>query len=164
MYLLADTRVTASCSDADAFAFTADLENFPHWFPGVESVTAADDLAPETPGKRYAENITVPFRGTATISLHVREACPPARLVTEGNLPILRPRMEIDIHAIDAEHCAIRWRMYSRADARVLRWTLLPLAAAVMRRRARVGLRNLARHLDTSSGISEPMNPSAPKV
>lgn len=81
-----------------------------------------------------------------------------------SNLPILRPRMEIDIHAIDAEHCAIRWRMYSRADARVLRWTLLPLAAAVMRRRARVGLRNLARHLDTSSGISEPMNPSAPKV
>ncbi|APE33601.1 hypothetical protein BOX37_06040 [Nocardia mangyaensis] len=152
MYLLADTEKAVPCSITDAFAYVSDLENFARWFPGVEMVTADDELPAGVVGKRYLETVTLPTGRRTTIPLRVREACAPVRLVTEGSFALLLPRMEIDLSPLDAEHCVIRWRMYSRVGTRLLRWTLLPVAAITMQRRAQVGLRNLAQLLGTDRG------------
>ncbi|MFC8381720.1 SRPBCC family protein [Nocardia sp. NPDC057272] len=152
MYLLADTETTLPCSITDAFDYVADLENFARWFPGVESITATDELAVGVVGKSYLETVILPIGATLTIPVHVCEACAPVRLATEGNLALLRPRMEIDLSPVDAEHCVIRWRMYSRVGTRLLQWTLLPVIAIIMQRRAKIGLRNLAQLLGADRG------------
>ncbi|MEV0685342.1 SRPBCC family protein [Nocardia sp. NPDC050378] len=143
MHLLADSETTLPCSIMAVFTYVADLENFARWFPGVEAVTAADELPPGVVGKHYLERGTLPTGRTVAISLRVLEACPPVRLVTERDLALLLPCMELDLEGVDAENCVIRWRMYSRQRNRLLRWTLLPMAARTIRRRAQAGLRNL---------------------
>ncbi|MFC4127943.1 SRPBCC family protein [Nocardia rhizosphaerae] len=160
MYLLADATVTAPCPSADAFAYIADLETFADWFPGVRSVSSTDALPPATVGKRYLETVALPGGRTRRIPLVVCAAAAPHRLVTEGALPLLRPRMVIDISARGTDRCTIRWRMYSRAGNPLLRWTVVAAAAVVLRRRARRALRTLAGRLDDQgSPIRSPAQP-----
>ncbi|MET8776705.1 SRPBCC family protein [Nocardia sp. NPDC004654] len=151
MYLLASAETTVSCSCARAFAYAADLENFAEWFPGVLGITAHNDLSFYEPGKQYLETVAVPLRGRRQVLIRIEEANPPHRLVTEGNLPLLLPRMEIDLESAGPETCTIRWRMFSRKDNPVARWLVLPLARRTMRGRADAALRNLARRLDDAS-------------
>ena len=73
-----------------------------------------------------------------------------ARL-TEGDLPVLLPRMEIDFHGVRQNHCEVRWRMLSRSENVLIRYTVLPLARWLMGRRAKAGLRTLKRRLEDSA-------------
>lgn len=148
MYLLASSVVTVACSSARAFGYAADLENFGDWFPGVIAVVAHDELPVATPGKQYAETVAVPLRGRRAVGISVVEADSPRRLVTEGNLPLLLPRMEIEVLDIGESSCEVRWRMYSRNETAVPRLAVLPLARWLMGRRAIAGLRNLKQRVE----------------
>ncbi|MCP2292122.1 SRPBCC family protein [Nocardia amikacinitolerans] len=148
MYLLAGAETTVSCSCARAFAYAADLENFADWFPGVLGITPHNDLPFDEPGKQYLETVAVPLRGRRRVLIRVEEASPPRRLVTEGNMPFLLPRMEIGFESTGPETCTIHWRMFCRTDSPAVRLIALPLARRTMRRRADAALRNLARRLD----------------
>ena len=151
MHLLASSVVTIACSRTKAFDYAADLENFIDWFPGVIGIVADDELPFATPGKQYVETVAVPLRGKRTVRIWVVEAASPKRLVTEGDLPLLLPRMEIEVDDIGENSCEVRWRMLSRNEIVLVRFAVLPVARWLMGRRATAGLRNLKRRLEGSA-------------
>jgi hypothetical protein len=148
MYLLADAVVTVECSRAKAFDYAANLENFVDWFPGVVSIVASDELSAAAIGKKYSETVSVPLRGKRSVMIRVTDAMAPQRLVTEGDLRPLLPRMEMEFVDAGPNTCEVRWRMLSRNENGVAGRTVLPVAGWVMRRRAKIGLRNLKLLLD----------------
>lgn len=148
MRLLTSAVITIGCSSTKAFDYAADLKNFGDWFPAVINLVAEDDVAFTTPGKRYTETVAVPLRGERAVRIVVVEAEIPVRLVTEGDLPLVLPRMEIEFSAVGEKSCEVRWRMLSRNETALARFTIVPFAGWLMGRRARAGLRNLKRLLD----------------
>lgn len=150
MHLLASASVVIRCPQGRAFDFVANLENFPRWFPGVLHVRPSDSLPHATPGKRYEETLVTALRGTTSVVIRVMEGHAPRRLVTEGTLPLLMPRMEIEVEDAGPAGCELHWRMLSRNTAPVVRWTVLPLAARVMQRRAQAAMPRLKRLLEAS--------------
>lgn len=151
MYELASETTVVACAREAAFDYAADLENFVDWFPGVLGIVSADQQPFGTVGKLYLETVAVPLLGRRTVPIRVVDVDPPCRLITEGELPLLLPRMEIEFRAAGADACEITWRMVSRNDGRFARVTVLPLAARLMQRRARAGLVALARHLGVTT-------------
>lgn len=143
MYLLADACATMPCSPQDAFAFAADLAHFPAWFPGVARVVSSDGLAFDAVGKRYTETLALSARRPAQVQIRVVDVTPGVCLVTEGTLPLIRPRMEMRFRSSPGGQCVVHWQMFSRSTSPLARWTLLPFARRVMTRRARLGLQNL---------------------
>lgn len=151
MYLLTENSVEIACPVEAAYEYACNLERFGEWFPGVIAIESANALEHATVGKTYLETVSVPLRGSRKIGITVVAAEPNRLLVTEGTLPALLPRMEIRFHAIAADACRIDWRMFSRKDGLLSRVTLLPLARRVMRKRAAIGMRRLARALENSN-------------
>ena len=148
MYPLASSTVVVDCPRARAFDYAADLENFGEWFPGVIAIVAQDELSFTTVGKAYSETVAVPLRGTRQVLIQVVDVEASRRLVTEGDLPFLLPRMEIEFRAVGVGACEVRWGMFSRNDGALTRLFLLPVAGWLMRRRANRGLGNLKRRLE----------------
>lgn len=143
MYLLAHSSIVIACPQQRAFDYAADLENFPQWFPGVLEITADDALPVATPGKQYRETVVVPMRGRQSVLIRVTESSRPHRLVTEGSLAVLRPRMEIGVECLGADVCRVSWRMASRNVRGWARFVVLPVARRVLTTRAEIGLRRL---------------------
>jgi hypothetical protein len=143
MYLLADAVVTVECSREKAFDYAANLENFANWFPGVVSIVASDDLSAAAIDKKYLETVSVPLRGKRSVMIRVTDATAPRRLVTEGDLRPLLPRMEMELVDAGQNACEVRWRMLSRNENGLAGCTVVPIAGWVMRRRAKIGLLNL---------------------
>lgn len=150
MYLLAHATTILECPPEAAFRYAANLENFAQWFPGVIRVHAADDLPFDAVGKQYREIVAAPWRGQRTVRLRVVDVAAPARIVTEGALPALLPRMEIRFQGAGPGRCEVDWRMFSRTTGRVRRWTLLPLVRRLMTRRARAAMQRLKRQLESA--------------
>jgi hypothetical protein len=148
MYLLAQAAVAIACPQRVAFDYAANLENFPTWFPGVLRVTATDGLPFDTVGKQYREEFAQPLQGRGVVAIRVVEVEAGARIVTEGTLASVLPRMEIVCRETAPGECEVRWRMFSRRTAGWSRFIVLPLARRLMTRRAREGLRALKRHLE----------------
>jgi hypothetical protein len=153
MHLLASSVVTIARSCTKAFDYAADLENFADWFPGVIGIVAHNELPFAMPGKQYVETVAVPLRGRRTVLIRVVDASTPMRVVTEGDLPPLLPRMEIEFHDRGPDSCEISWRMLSRNENVLVRYTVLPLAGWLMGRRATTGLRNLKWRLEGSDSV-----------
>lgn len=151
MYPLASSAVTVDCPRAQAFAYAADLENFGDWFPGVIAIVGQDELSFATVGKTYQETVAVPLRGKRQVLIVVVEVEASRRLATEGDLPFLLPRMEIEFSDVGPDTCEVRWRMYSRSDSALTRHVLLPVAGQLMRRRATRGLDRLKRNLEAKA-------------
>lgn len=148
MHLLASAVVTIACSRAKAFDYAANLVNFADWFPGVNSVAAHNELPFATAGKQYVETAAMPLRGKRSVLIRVIDARAPHRVITEGDLAPLLPRMEIEFRDVASNNCEVSWRMLSRNENFLIRWTMLPFAGWVMGRRARSGLRNLKQRLE----------------
>ncbi|MBF6299125.1 SRPBCC family protein [Nocardia amamiensis] len=157
MFLLASAEAIVRCSREKTFAYAADLENFAEWFPGVLSVVSHDELPFAESGKLYLETVAVPLRGRRQVLIRVAEATPSRRLVTEGELPLLQPRMEIEFLDAGPDACEVHWRMFSRNKRSLPRWTIFPIARRVMTMRARTALRNLRWRLedDAARGVTE---------
>ena len=73
---------------------------------------------------------------------------PPQWLITEGDLSIVMPRMEIRITEPSPEVCTVQWRMLSRNSNILARLVVLPLARNVMAKRASTGLDRLKELLE----------------
>jgi hypothetical protein len=149
MYLLAHTTTFIECPRELAFRYAANLENFAEWFPGVIRVAAANDLPFDARGKQYRETVAVPLRGQRPVSLQVVDVAAPARIVTEGSLPTLLPRMEIVFREAGPGRCEVDWQMHSRSTSGLARWTLLPLARHLMTQRARAAMQRLKTRLES---------------
>lgn len=148
MYLLASTSAVVECPRALVFDYATDLTHFAQWFPGVLEVKSRDELAHATVGKEYEETVLLPGRARQAITLRVAEAEPPRKFVTEGALPLLLPRMEIEFEDAGPHACRLHWRMFSRNTSLAARWTVLPLARLGMQKRADAAMRRLKRVLD----------------
>lgn len=148
MVLLAQALVRIACSRDAAFAYAANLEHFPAWFPGVDRMVSANDLAFDAVGKTYVETVAMPLGRRRLVPLKVVEAEPGSRIVTQGQFPVIRPRMEMNFRALDAAHCEVEWRMFSRSSHLIVHWVLLPLARRLMMRRAQEGLQALRWRLE----------------
>lgn len=148
MYLVASASVVIECPRARAFDYATNLTNFAEWFPAVVEVTSRDNVAPATVGKQYEETFVLPLRGRRSVAIRVIEVDPARRIVTEGALSLLRPRMEIDFKDAGFNACEVQWRMLSRNSALLARWTVLPLARQVMQKRADAAMRRLKNILE----------------
>lgn len=148
MYLLAHTATFIECPRDVAFNYAANLENFAEWFPGVIQIAAANSLPFDAVGKQYRETVAVPLRGQRPVLLRVVEVMTPSRIVTEGALPTVLPRMEIEFREAGPDKCEVDWRMFSRTTSGLARWTILPFARRLMTRRARAGMRRLSHRLE----------------
>ena len=152
MYLLADAAVDIACSAADAFNYACDLENFSDWFPGVINVVAHNDVAFSERGREYRETVDVPLRGRRSVGIRVVDAEAPHRLITEGDLSIVMPRMEIHITQSSPQACTLQWRMLSRNRNRnrnaLARLVVLPIVRTVMTKRAATGMQRLKERLE----------------
>ena len=148
MYLLTENTAEIACPVSVAYEYITNLETFGEWFPGVIAIESANELAHAAPGKTYLETVSIPMRGTRKVAITAVAAEPHKLFVTEGKLPPLMPRMEIQFHAIDSNACRVVWRMFSRNDQFLARITFLPLASRVMRKRAAIGMQRLAKVLE----------------
>src|SRR3989338_3223820 len=131
MHLLTEQTTAVACSVQAAYRYASNLERFGEWFPGVIAIESANNLDHAMPGKEYLETVAIPFRGTRKVKLRVKEAEQDKLLVTEGALAPLMPRMEISFQSAGAESCQITWRMFSRNNGSLARFTLVPLARSV---------------------------------
>ncbi|UGT66019.1 SRPBCC family protein [Nocardia gipuzkoensis] len=157
MFPIAGADTVVACSPEKAFAYAANLENFAAWFPGVISIDSDDELPFTAVGKHYRETVAVPLRGRREVRIKVVEVgASRRRLVTEGRLPLLLPRMEMEFLDAGPHACEVRWRMFSRNTRALPRWTVLPLARFVIRRRAESALRNLRQRLEGAAPPSGP--------
>ncbi|WOB09859.1 SRPBCC family protein [Piscinibacter gummiphilus] len=148
MYLLAQAAVVVECPQRVAFDYAANLVNFPAWFPGVLRMTTTDGLPFDTVGKQYREEFAQPMRGRGVVAIRVVEVEPGTRIVTEGTLASVLPRMEIVCRQTAPGACEVVWRMFSRRTTGWSRFIVLPLARRLMTRRARQGLQVLKQHLE----------------
>lgn len=148
MHLLTEQRTTIRRPVHEVFAYLADMENFAAWFPGVTAISEADDLPLHTVGKEYLETVRIPLRGKRRIRLKVKELSEDHRFVTEGKLPPIMPRMEIDFCKESAGATTILWRMYSRNNSLLFRVIFLPLVRKVMQPRAVLGMQRLKKILE----------------
>lgn len=154
MYLLAQAAVVINCPQHVAFAYAANLENFPSWFPGVLLVTASNDLPFDSVGKLYREEFQAPMRGRRSVMVQVVDAASPSRIVTEGTLASILPRMEIGFRETAPGACEVDWRMFSRRSTGLTRWLLLPIARRLMTLRARQGVQRLKLRLEAQQAAS----------
>jgi hypothetical protein len=82
------------------------------------------------------------------VPIRVVDAEAPRWLVTEGDLMIVMPRMEIRITESSSRQCTVHWRMFSRNSGGLARVLVLPLARRLMRRRAATGVEHLKQRLE----------------
>jgi hypothetical protein len=149
MHLLAEKTVHIQQNALDVFAYVSNMENFGDWFPGVISIESSNALDHGQPGKQYLETVLVPLRGRRQITLEVREVREGHFFATEGRLPPLMPRMEIELRGVAAGSCDLTWRMFSRSDNAIVKYALLPLAKRLMEKRAALGVAALKKHMES---------------
>lgn len=159
MYYLLSSRSIDIAAPAEAvFAYAANLENFPNWFPGALSIQAMDSAEVDEIGKTYSEIVALPFGRRVKVTIRVEEAERPVHIATEGNYRMLLPRMEMDLKNIGEGCSRIEWRMYSRRTDIIVK-LLLPVFRFVVRSRSRLALVQLKAQLESaierkSTGLS----------
>ncbi len=141
MHKLAKNRIIVEKGVDEVFNYAANLENFSAWFPGVVSITSANNLKFMEKGKKYRENFSS-LGSQKKVIIEVKHCSMREQLITESEfLPIL-PRMEIAFQKLDVNRTEVIWSMFSRNSR--LPWLLfLPLAKWIMHSRSKKGLRRL---------------------
>lgn len=142
MIALARAQAQLARSAAEVFAYVADLRHFGGWFPGVLAIEARHPGGEPGPDAVYRETVRLPLRGATAVGIRVREFVPGQRLVTEGDLAPVWPRMQIEVRAQAADRCALSWQMHSRSHRASIR-LLSPLLRRVMQRRGDAAMTQL---------------------
>lgn len=143
MILLAQAETAISATAAQAFHLLSNMERFQAWFPAVVSIESANGLRHGEVGKKYLETVVVPLTGKRKIELTVVDAVENQRFVTEGDFRPLLPRMEISISETEHHQIRVHWAMYSRSTHWAVRLLVLPMAKAVLQKRANVAAKRL---------------------
>ena len=142
MIELARAEAQLASSAAEVFAYVSDLRHFGDWFPGVLAIEAAHPGGEPGAEAHYRETVRLPLRGATSVAIRVEEFVPGQRLVTEGDLAPVWPRMQIEVRAREATCCELSWQMHSRSPRATLR-LLSPLLRRVMQRRADRAMKQL---------------------
>jgi uncharacterized protein YndB with AHSA1/START domain len=148
MHLLTEKTVHIQRPALAVFAYVTNMEKFGEWFPGVISIQSANALQHGQPGKRYLETVAMPFGRTRDITVEVREVRGQHFFATEGRFAPLMPRMELTVDATAESTCTFTYRVFSRSNSGIVRYTLLPLARRVMGKRAALGAAALKKRLE----------------
>lgn len=151
MHLLTEKTVHIQRPALAVFAYVTNMEKFGEWFPGVIAIRSANALPHGQPGKQYLETVSVPLRGTRQITVEVREVRGQHFFATEGRFAPLMPRMELTVDATAQNTCTFTYRVFSRSNSLIARYTLLPLARQVMGTRAAVGVAALKQRLEAGT-------------
>lgn len=141
MILLASALTQLASRADEVFAYVADLRHFGEWFPGVLAIEAAHPGGAPGPEAQYRETVRLPLRGATAVGIRVSEFVPGQRLVTEGDLAPVWPRMQIDVHALAGDRCELNWQMQSRGRGPIR--LLSPLLRRLMQRRADAAMSRL---------------------
>lgn len=96
------------------FTFVSNHENYKRWYPGIESVTSADDAPHGAPGKTYLETLQMPGGRLKTISIVTVTSDAPRLFMTEGDFPALMPRMTFELEPSEDGGTRIDWKFHSR--------------------------------------------------
>ncbi len=148
---LVSSRSIDIAAPADAvFAYAANLENFPNWFPGALSIQAMDSLDVDEVGKTYNETVALPFGRRTQVRIKVVNVQRPIEIATEGNYRVLLPRMEMTLHSLGEGRSRMEWKMYSRRTGIMIR-LLLPVFRRVVGKRSRVALVRLKALLERTA-------------
>lgn len=150
MHLLTEKTVHIQRPARAVFDYVSNMENFGDWFPGVISIESANAFHHGQPGKQYRETVSVPLRGTRKITVEVREVRGHQFFATEGRFPPLMPCMELTVDETAMSACKFTYRVFSRSDSLIAKYTLIPLARRVMGQRAAVGVAALKQRLEQS--------------
>lgn len=141
MYKLAKNKIVVERGVDEVFNYTANLENFAFWFPGVVSIASANSLAFYEKGKRYRETFSS-LGSKKKVTIEVKDCLIGRHLITESEFSPILPRMEIAFQKITADRTEVVWSMFSRN--RGFLWLfLLPLVKLVMHHRSKKGLKRL---------------------
>jgi hypothetical protein len=147
--LLTEQTVAIYCNVETAFAYVANMENFGKWFPEVRSIVSANALPHAVKGKEYLETFVSSKGKERQIRLRVQEVDANTLFLTEGEYSPLLPRMEVTFASQGDHACTVTWRMYSRNNGVIARFTLLPLVRRVIRKRAVIGMARLKEKLES---------------
>lgn len=141
MIELARTQVQLAAPASAVFAFVSDLRNFGQWFPEVLEIKARHPGGEPGPSAHYRERVRLLMGRERAVDIRVVAFENGQRLVTEGALQPVRPRMEIEVHP-SAQGCELLWNMHSRNGGWTMR-LLAPLARRMMRQRAEQAMHKL---------------------
>lgn len=141
--ILADETVSITRPISDLFAFLSNHENYSCWFPGAMSVTSTDDLPPGAVGKVYVETLLLPSGRRKVFDIKVVERQAPDLFITEGNLALIHPRMEMRLIAISPAETRLSLRFLSRSQSFVGRLLIRGLVRRLIGRQTRAGLAKL---------------------
>ena len=149
MIEVAEHVINIDMATEDVFAFAADLDNTPRWFPGIAKMESADALPPASVGKRYDEVARIPFRGETRIAIEVVESRADRHIAIHADLAPVLPRF--DLYCVPREDGStdVRCRCRARGTTRVA-----GIATRVMKlvldRRVPQALRNLKTLLEVA--------------
>ena len=130
------------------FRYVSNHENYQHWYPGVESVSALDDTPPGRVGKTYRETIRLPSGRLQKIQIATVESEPPTRFVTQGDHAALKPQMTFDLQPLGDTQTQVTWMFFSRHKSPIQRLIVRLLFRPIMKRQAIRAMESLKRHLD----------------
>lgn len=136
MILLAKTETKIQSSAQEAYQLLVNMERFGEWFPDVITIKSVNELAHGEVGKTYLETVSIPLIGNRKIKLRVAEAIRNQRIVTEGNLIPILPRMDIFIAELNEHEILVKWSMFSRSPNKLVQLLLLPSVKRLMQQRA----------------------------
>ena len=145
---LAHQSIEIAVPVEQVFDYAIDLKNFPDWFPGATSVQAVDGSPVGRPGKQYRESVRLPSGRQQQVTICLKQAVRPQRFVTEGDLPWLLPRMDLEFLAVGPQSTRLMWTMSTRRRGIAL-ILVLPLLRIVLDARGRSGLRRLKALLES---------------
>ncbi|WP_103071804.1 SRPBCC family protein [Aquimarina sediminis] len=149
MVILTKNEIEINSNINDVFEFTSDMGNFGLWFPDVISIRSKDKLPSATIGKEYLETAKKPFGGTVKILIQVKEVIKNKIYVTEGNFFPLFPRMTLNFKKRSEDKTYLYFKMESRSKSFFFKMFLLPIVKLILKKRAKAGLINLKKILES---------------
>lgn len=151
MTLLVKNKILIEQSIDKVYEYVTDMENFGDWFPGVIKITSQNKLKHGEVGKKYLETVKDPFRGKVEILIEVKKALTNSYFVTEGEYPPLLPKMSVQFSGKQNNSTEISWSMESRSNNMLIQILIIPLARIIMKKRAKSGIINLKRKLESGN-------------
>lgn len=149
MKVLTRQTVSIDCDRVTVFNYISNMENFKHWFPAVIAIESENTLEHGVVGKSYLETVKIPLRGERKVKLKVVESNQGEKFVTEGKLPPVMPRMEVELKSLSDQSCEVVWTMKSRNNNPLFKVLMLPLAKRVVAKRAKMGMKRLKARLES---------------
>lgn len=145
---LVDATIPIKAPAQKVFEFLANHENYISWFPGVVTLSSANDLPHGSIGKLYHETLRLPTGRLRHITIKVVESDAPTYFAMEGDFAPLHPRTEITLFAKSPEETVLRWHFQSRSQSLAGRFLIKALVKKAVKKQSEIGLQKLVSILE----------------